>query len=333
MSKKFLQIIQPIDENCAKNEMEYQEKKRKKQFRKMLIFISFSAIMLAIFIFAFIANAAFDYSSDIATFFRINILHNDGPAILQSVILIAVGYIIITVLYFLIKLLTRGGGKRQKTLATLAASFVKYIGYIIILVLLFNVWDLDAAILAAVLAALGIALGFGAQGLISDLLAGIFLIFENSLQVGDVITFNNYRGEVEEIGIRTTKIRHINGNVKVINNSELKVFVNMTLHRSMAVCELIIEYGENVERVEKIINEHLLVLQNKYEEVISEGPYYKGLKEFNEKGVVLLIVAKCYELDRMQLERNFNREFKLLFDEHNIRLAVPKIEIRENQSK
>jgi small conductance mechanosensitive channel len=198
--------------------------------------------------------------------------------------------------------------------------------------LLFRYWDIDQTILAAFIAALGIAIGFGAQGLIGDLLTGLFLIFENSLQVGDIITVGDFRGEVEEVGIRTTKLKSVVGDVKVINNSEFKSFINMTMHRSVAACELVIEYDEDIERVERVIAEHIPVLAEKYP-IISEGPYYKGIFEFNEKGVKLKVVAKCHETERLQLERDLNREFKLLFDLHKIRLAVPKIELRESKAK
>jgi len=324
---KLLNLFTPaIDANVAKNEAEHLLRKRKKKIKNAIVFCCFCVVVFAVYVAAFIVDALVSPTIGIARFAREYIINNDGHPIIQTSITVALGYIIITVSHFFIKLLARGANKRRKTLVTLAASFVKYIGYIIVLVILFNIWELDTAILAAVIAALGIALGFGAQGLVSDLLTGVFLIFENSLQVGDIISYNNYRGEVEEIGIRTSKIRHVNGNVKVINNSELKVFVNMSMHRSVAVCDVTIEYGENIERVETIIKDYIPRIAEKYE-IISDGPHYKGLSEFNEKGVILRIIAKCHEVERLQLERDLNREFKLLFDKHSIRLAVPKIEL------
>jgi len=324
---KLLNLFSPaIDTNCAKNEAEHLLRKRRKKVKNAIIFGVFCALVFAVYIAAFIIDALVSDSFWIARFARESIINNNGHPIIQTIVTCALGYLIITATHFFIKLLARGANKRRKTLVTLAASLVKYVGYIIVLVIIFNVWELDTAILAAVIAALGIALGFGAQGLVSDLLTGVFLIFENSLQVGDIISYNDYRGEVEEIGIRTSKIRHVNGNVKVFNNSELKVFVNMSMHRSVVVCDVTIEYGENIERVEKIIMDYIPQIAEKYE-IISDGPHYKGLAEFNEKGVVLRIIAKCHEVERLQLERDLNREFKLLFDKHNIRLAVPKIEL------
>ncbi|MCL2370271.1 MAG: mechanosensitive ion channel family protein [Firmicutes bacterium] len=315
-----------IGENLAKNEAEYLLKKRRSKIKRIIAFVIFSAVVLSVYVVALILNAVFDSNSLVARTVRTNILENNGHPIVQTIIFICLGFIIITLAHFFIRLLGIKGHKRRKTIVAITASFVKYIGYIVLLVIIFNVWSLDTAILAAVIAAFGIALGFGAQGLVSDLLTGLFLIFENSLQVGDIISFKDYRGEVEEIGIRTTKIRHNNGNVKVINNSQLKVFVNMSIHRSLAMCDFTIEYGENIERVEKVISGHFAVVAEKYP-VITEGPIYKGLVKFDEKGVVLKIIAKCLESERLQLERDLNREFKMLFDKNKIKLAVPKVEL------
>jgi len=323
--------IEEIDENMAKNEAAYKQKKCKNKVRRIIFFSIFCAIVLAVYIFAFIVDRLaptpekypYLYPA-LVRFLRENILQNNGHPILQSVILISLGFIIITILEFIIKLFARGKNKRRKTIVILIAHAVRYIGVIIILVFLAEIWNIPSAITAAAIGALGIAIGFGAQGLIGDLITGLFLVFENSLQVGDILNFNGFRGEVEDIGFRTTKLRSISGEVKVINNSQLRVFINMTMHRSVARCDVNIEYGENISRVESIILEHLPKIAEKFP-VISEGPIYKGVQEFNEKGVMLLIVAKCHETERLQLQRNLNREFKLLFDQHDIKLAVPKV--------
>jgi len=318
-----------VDGKMSKNELEYLLKKRRNKIKKMIFFFSFCVLVAATFILALIATLLAPSTSALYRIARYYILQNDGHAALQTVIFASVAFIIITITQFIIKLFAKGESKRRRTIVILVASFVKYIGFIIILIALFGFWEVDPAILAAILAALGIAIGFGAQGVIGDLITGLFLIFENSIQVGDIITFNNFRGEVEEVGIRTTRIADVGGNVQVVTNSQLRAFVNMTMHRSFAVCDVVIEYGENIERVEKVIGDHLEVVAELHPQ-ISEGPYYKGLVEFNEKGVALRIVAKCHESERLQLQRDLNRDFKLLFDKHGIKLAVPKVEIFNN---
>jgi len=349
---KFIPILTPVKEGCSKNEAAYLAKKRKRKIRNAIIFGVFSAIIAAIITISIIFGNSFLYiaggsmesggyypgifdHAGVNWFVRqanyiyhifSSGLNNSTPNYTRAFVVVTLGYILITVAHFIIKLFSKGDNKRRKTVIALIASLVKYIGYLVIIIFLFEIFNVNQAILAAIIAALGLAVGFGAQGVLSDLLTGLFLIFENSLQVGDIITVDGFRGEVEEIGMRTTRFTSVNGDVKVINNSQFKKFINMSMHRSLATCNFIIEYGENIEKVELLIAEKIADIAENYE-CVTEGPYYKGVVEFNDRGVMLRVVAKCDETKRLQLERDLNREFKILFDDNNVRLAVPKIQI------
>ena len=318
----------PEEECLTTNAVAYARAKRRRKIRKIIIFSVLCAVIAAMYVVAFIFDNIFDYYTRIAQIARVYIIQNNGPRPLRTVITVLVGHTIITAIIFAMRLFGRGRNKRRKTVVSLVSSLTRYAGYLIIIVMLFNIWEVDTTILAAAIAALGIALGFGAQGLISDLLTGLFLIFENNIQVGDIVTVDSFRGEIEDIGIRTSRVRSPKGDVLVVNNSELKKFLNMTMHRSVAICDITISYGENLERVENIIKDNLQAIGEKFP-VITDGPFYYGLAEFNEKGVVLRIAAKSHESERIALIRALNREFKLLFDANNINLAVPKIELIE----
>ncbi|MCL2540458.1 MAG: mechanosensitive ion channel family protein [Firmicutes bacterium] len=315
-------------EPMTKSAQEYENKKRASKVKGIIIFISVCAVALVVFILAISAKAVFGAGSDITAFIDKHIFNegNEGNPIISSIIVLVLGYIAVTLLQFIIKLFAIKGSKRRKTIVSLFVSLAKYIGYVIVVIMLLNTWHVDPTIIAALIAALGIALGFGAQGLIGDLLSGLFLIFEDSIKVGDYVTFEDYRGEVVDVGIRTTRIKSPLGDVKVINNSELKSFVNMSMHRSMAICDVTIEYGENIERVEKVINANLLNIADAIP-AVNDGPWYKGVQEFSERGVVLRITAKCNEEDRYQVIRDMNREVKRIFDKNNIKIALRKIEL------
>jgi len=328
------------DEPVAKNQLAYLEAKRRTKVKKMIAFGIFCAITLAIILFSLLASHVLRdgtwlqrqaYNFMLVLTYGINLPYiGEYPYQVRiypfhrTFVLVTLSFIVITVIHFLIKLLTIGSSKRRKTIIILLASLFKFVGYLIVVIFLFNIWSIDPAILAAIVTALGVAIGFGAQGVISDLLTGIFLIFENSLQVGDIITVDSFRGEVEEVGVRTTKFTSVRGDVMVVNNSELKRFVNMSMHRSVALCDFTIEYGEDIEKVEGVIGELMPVLADEYS-AITEGPFYKGIQEFNSSGVKLRVIAKCNEAERMQLERDLNREFKVALDKNGIKIAVPKV--------
>jgi len=326
--KKIIKLTEPNISGLTKSAEEYQRAKHAGKVRNVVFFCLFTAIVVAVFVLAFLTTEIFGANSKITNFINIQFFNKggEGNAYLRTVIYIAVGYIIITLLEVLIELFAVKGSKRRKTIVTLIKSLAKYIGYAVLLVLLLKVWKVDSSIIAALIAALGIAIGFGAQDLIGDLLAGLFLIFENTMKVGDIVTFEDFRGEVVEVGIRTTRLRSGLGDVKIINNSELNKFINMSMHRSIAVCNITIDNHENLERVEKIIKDSLPKIAEKLT-AINDGPWYGGLGEFNDKGISLMVTAKCLEQDRFQVVRDLNREFKLIFDKNKIKIAVRKIEV------
>jgi len=332
LKNKLGQLVAPAqDEQClTKNAAAYEKAKRHRKIRKTIIFAAIAAVIATTYGLAFLFTSILPEHNAMARFFQIHILGQHDfyspNRLLRSTLIIFTGFVIITIVHFIIRLAARGDSKRKKTIVSLIASLTKYIGYIVVLIILFEVWHVNQAVLAAAIAALGIAIGFGAQGLVGDLLTGLFLIFEDNLQVGDIITIDGFRGEIEEVGIRTTRLTSIGGDVMVINNSRFVKFVNMSMHRSFAVCDLNIGYGENIQKVEELVLGHLEKIADKFA-AITDGPFYKGVVEFNERGVMIRIVAKVSEIERMQLIRDLNREFKLLFDENGIKLAVPKIEL------
>jgi len=328
---KLVRLTEPKTSEVTymtKSAEEYQKAKHAGKVRKVTIFFVICLIAAAVYVLALLAGPIFGSGSKIAMLVDEHIFNKFGDAnpFVTTVIYIFLGYIIITLLMFAISIFAIKGSKRRKTIVALITSLVKYIGYAILVVLLLNTWNVDPTIIAALIAALGIAIGFGAQGLVGDLLSGLFLIFENAIKVGDYVTFDEFRGEVVDVGIRTTRLRSPLGDVKVINNSELKAFVNMSMHRSVAICDITIEYGENILKVEKIINDNLPNIADRIPE-INDGPWYKGVAEFSERGVVLKITAKCNEENRFQVTRDLNRQMKLIFDKHKIKIAVRKIEV------
>ena len=164
--------------------------------------------------------------------------------------------------------------------------------------------------------------------MIADIIAGIFIVFEGSYQVGDIIVVGDWRGTVDEIGIRTTKIIDAGGNVKIINNSEISSVINQTKELSLAKAKISIEYGESIEKVELVIKNNIERIKNNIPEII-DGPYYKGVDALSDSSVDLLFFAKCKEEDIYSVQRAMNRELKLIFDENNINIPFPQITLNQ----
>ena len=218
--------------------------------------------------------------------------------------------------------------KKGKAIVDITASLIKYVAVLVLLFFVLQAFGVDTTTILAGIGILGLVVGLGAQPLIADILAGLFIVFEGVFDVGDIIVYNGFRGTVKEIGIRTTQIVDTSGNIKIVNNANLKDVVNMTNQLSLAVCDMSIEYGESLERVEAILKANLDKIKAEIPD-IKDGPYYKGVAQLADSAVVIRFAAYCDEGVRYQVERDMNRQFKLLFDRNNINIPFPQIVLNQ----
>jgi small conductance mechanosensitive channel len=214
--------------------------------------------------------------------------------------------------------------KKARGLLTILISVIKYAALLVWIFFVLTCFGVDTTVILAGIGIVSLIVGLAIQPLLSDIIAGLFIVFEDVFNVGDIIVADGFRGTVKEIGMRHTQIEDAGGNIKVINNSDIRSMVNMTNQLSLASIEMCIEYGESLERVEAIIAENLPKIKEAIP-AIKEGPYYKGVSALADSSVNLKFIAKCDETTKYQVERDLNRQFKLLFDKYNINIPFPQI--------
>ena len=179
---------------------------------------------------------------------------------------------------------------------------------------------------------LTLVIGLGAQSLIADVIAGLFIVFENEFQVGDIVVIEGWRGTVSEIGIRSTRIVDAGGNIKIINNSSIGSIINQTEQLSIAKCIIGTEYSANLEEIEKVIGENLQKIAQNIPQIV-EGPFYKGVAALNSSSVDLLFIAKCEEENIYQVQRDLNRAIKLMFDANKINVPFQQVVLNQANNK
>ena len=249
-------------------------------------------------------------------------------ALTACLMFVCVALTAVAILRRVLALLASVLGARGETVCRLLGSFIKYatiIGMVYYCLMLIGV---DTTTLLASAGILSIAISFGAKELVADILSGLFIIFEGEFRVGDIIMVGDWRGTVVEIGVRTTKVEDGAQNIKVIRNSDISNVINMTKESSYAWCDVGIEYGESLERVENILSEELPNIRKRLP-AIQDGPFYKGVVALGDNSVSIRIMVQCAEGDRIQLERDLRREMKLLCDRHNISIPFPQVVINE----
>lgn len=218
--------------------------------------------------------------------------------------------------------------RKGLTVIRLADSLMKYVIIIVMILMLLSAWGVDTTTLLASAGILGLIIGLGAQSLISDIISGLFIVFENIYKIGDLVEIEGFRGEVLEIGVRTTKLMDVGGNVKTVNNRLISSVVNLTQQLSVALCDIEIGHGEPLESVEKVISENIGDIKDKVA-AIEEGPTYLGVHKITNNGVILRFIAKCQERDKFQTERDLNRHIKLIFDRNDIRVPYTQVTVHK----
>ena len=238
---------------------------------------------------------------------------------------------VVLIISFIVRLILSWLGTfidKGKAFLNLLTSFIKYFAVIVLLYLILQLLGVDTATLLAGIGILGLVVGLGAQPLIEDVISGLFIVFEGVFDVGDIIVYDGFRGEVKEIGVRTTQIVDAGGNIKIINNSDMRTLVNMTSQLSLAICDVQIEYGESLERVEAIISKNIDSIKEAIPDIVN-GPYYKGVSELGASGVTLKFVAECTENTKFQVQRDLNRQVKLLFDANKVNIPFTQVVIHQ----
>ena len=222
--------------------------------------------------------------------------------------------------------------KRGVTIAKLVVSFLKWATALVALFFILDEWGVPATATLAGIGVITLIIGLGSQSLVADILAGIFIVFEGEYEVGDIVIIDGWRGTVQQIGIRTTRLIDAGGNIKIVNNNEIKSIVNQTKELSLAKVYFPCDYETPVERVESIISDHLEEIKEKIPRII-EGPFYKGISDFGASNINYFFVAKCDENDIYQVQRDLNRELRIMFFKEGVDISYDRVVVHKAEEK
>lgn len=200
---------------------------------------------------------------------------------------------------------------RKRTAISILTNLMRYLAAVAIICgILAAVFDNAGSVFAG-LGILALVVGFGAESLISDVVTGVFILVDNQYNVGDIIEVGGFRGTVTEIGIRTTSIADTGGNVKIINNSDMKNVLNRSNNASKAVCDFPIPYETDLAALEAKLPQMLADIYENGKDKLKAAPVYLGVSELGDSAVVLKFVAEVNEADIYSAARLLNREFFL----------------------
>jgi len=227
--------------------------------------------------------------------------------------------------------------KRAKTLSGIISTTITVVIYLAAAMMIITECGVNIGPLLAGAGIAGVAIGFGAQSLVKDVISGFFLLMENQIRVGDVANIAGIGGLVEAVNLRTTRLRDLEGRVHIIPNGSIAVATNFTRDWSRALVEIGVAYKEDIDNVISVLKDVSEDMRNDsaFKEVILEPLTVLGLDSFGDSSVNIRVFFKTLPIKQWDVAREFRKRVKKAFDEKGIEIPFPHrtIYMGEGESK
>jgi moderate conductance mechanosensitive channel len=253
--------------------------------------------------------------------------------VLGAVLLIQIGTLLITglereVAFRMLAARTTSPGEAEKRVSTLGRICRSVLYVVTITIAAMMVLDrigLDIKPFLAGAGIVGLAVGFGAQNLVKDIISGLFFIIENRIRVGDVAILNGTGGLVEQVNLRTTVLRGLDGTIHVFPNGSINSLSNMTHEFSYYLFDVGVAYKEDTDRVTAVLKEigDEILQDDAYKGFILEPLEILGVDQFADSAVIIKARIKTAPIKQWLVGREMNRRIKKRFDEEGIEIPFP----------
>ena len=260
------------------------------------------------------------------------LIQRSGKITFAHILTLLMALCVMWLIYTLIKFILLSVGKkgdRARTVTELVISTVRYLSVILAVIWGLSILGVNTTAVLAGVGIVGLILGFGAQSLIEDIITGAFIIFEGQYNIGDIIVLDDFRGIVRNIGVRTTTIEDTGGNLKVVNNSDIRNFQNRSKKLSLAVCEVDVAYDTDLPRLEALLAKALPEMFLENSELYRSQPEYMGVENLAESGMTLRFTIPVKEVNIFRARRQFNRDIRILFARNGVEIPFPQVDVHQ----
>jgi small conductance mechanosensitive channel len=225
--------------------------------------------------------------------------------------------------------------KRRDTLASLL-NYILFISIISIsAVMILGELGIEIGPLLAAAGIIGLAIGFGSQRLVEDIISGFFILMEDQIRVGDYVATAGQSGIVEKVNLKMTVLRDLSGNVHFIRNGKIDIVTNMTKDYSRYIFEIGVAYRENIDEVMEIMEAVDEDLRNdpNMGQMILEPLELMGLDRFADSALIIKARTKTKPFKQWKIAREFHRRLKIKFDQLGIEIPFPHLTLYAGQDK
>jgi len=215
--------------------------------------------------------------------------------------------------------------KQAATLGKVIRNISRILVWSVAVMMILRELGIDIGPILAGIGIMGLAVGFGAQSLVKDFLAGMFILIENQYNVGDVIEAAGAKGQVEKITLRATTLRDLEGNVHIIPNGTIEVVTNRTRQWSRFVLDIGVAYKENVDEVMGVLKEigDELAADVEFSSMITAPLEVLGVQDFADSAVIIRVMFTTKPVKQWTVGREFRRRVKNTFDAKGIEIPFP----------
>ena len=248
--------------------------------------------------------------------------------VLSTLLMAGLLYLVYQLVRLVEEVIPRKTG-RQETLRRMFMNALRYALVIVGIIWGLMIFGVDTGAIFASVGIVTLVVSLSAESLFADMFTGIFILVEDQYHVGDIISIDGFRGRVVSLGIRTTRIEDDGGNVKIINNADIRNVMNLSNKVSFSICDISMSYGESIERAEAVIAEAMPKIQAKYPDIFEHGLQYAGVQSLSASSVDLRVLARVSEANIYKGRRLLNREMKLAFDEAGIEIPFPQLVVHK----
>ncbi|HMT18454.1 MAG TPA: mechanosensitive ion channel family protein [Candidatus Saccharibacteria bacterium] len=225
--------------------------------------------------------------------------------------------------------------KRVKTLSGLGSALIRFVIWVTGGISIINILGVNTAPFLASAGVLGVALGFGAQKLINDLVSGIFIILENQYRVGDFVELEGVSGTVEDVTIRTTVLRDLNGAVHHVPNGAIVVSTNRSMGFGQINLDIAVDPKTNLKKLESVIDlvGKAVAEDPELADEIIEAPQFSRVSDFTGSAITVKVLGKTTGGKQLEIKSIFYRKLKNAFDKEGIDLAITPSLLSSQQKK
>ena len=221
--------------------------------------------------------------------------------------------------------------KREDTIIAVFNGLVRALIWVFVILMIISELGVNIGPLLAGAGIFGLAIGFGSQSLVKDFVSGLFIILENQYRVGDIVRIGDIRGEVENINLRITVLRDVDGTVHHIPNGEIKIASNLSKVFARINLKIGIAYDTDLEKLIDVVNQvgREMAEDTEWKNSVNEAPKFVRIDDFADSAIIIKIAGEVKPSKQWGVLGELRKRIKIAFDKEGIEIPFPQVVIRK----